>query len=341
MEWITCPSCGLKHSPRPDGLCPRCRTQVGEPGAQRPLPPNPAFDRANFDRPPSPTASQGAGAPEPMPTAPWDGGAAPVPAQPTGASATLSVGSLLSRTFSTWWANVGRFAGALLLAYVPIFAAGAAAAIVIPQRIRANPGLTPQDAARALIPLGVVVAIVAVFFALALVGGITYGTLQHLAGRRAGVGAMLRAGLRRGWPVFLTTVAASVVIGLGFLLLVVPGVMLGMGLMLVIPVIMAEESGGVGQAFRRSFALTRGNRLMLFGAFVVLLVVLWSVSLVGNIATAAAATNSAAGVVGMLLSGVLQILLAPLGTVLCAVAYHDLRVAKEGVDTSQLAKVFE
>ena len=29
-DWITCPGCQLKHSGRPDGICPRCKQPVGE-----------------------------------------------------------------------------------------------------------------------------------------------------------------------------------------------------------------------------------------------------------------------------------------------------------------------
>jgi len=28
-EWVTCPSCGLKHTARPDGACPRCHQPIG------------------------------------------------------------------------------------------------------------------------------------------------------------------------------------------------------------------------------------------------------------------------------------------------------------------------
>jgi hypothetical protein len=30
-SWLVCPSCDLKHSPRPDGRCPRCRAEVVPP----------------------------------------------------------------------------------------------------------------------------------------------------------------------------------------------------------------------------------------------------------------------------------------------------------------------
>ena len=30
-DWINCPGCGLKHSRRPDGLCPKCKQSVDGP----------------------------------------------------------------------------------------------------------------------------------------------------------------------------------------------------------------------------------------------------------------------------------------------------------------------
>jgi hypothetical protein len=34
-DWVTCPGCGLKHSARPDGVCPRCKNPV-DGGADAP-----------------------------------------------------------------------------------------------------------------------------------------------------------------------------------------------------------------------------------------------------------------------------------------------------------------
>jgi hypothetical protein len=45
-EWTTCPTCGLKHTRRPDGTCPRCRRplesdEAAPPAQPPPLPPVP------------------------------------------------------------------------------------------------------------------------------------------------------------------------------------------------------------------------------------------------------------------------------------------------------------
>jgi hypothetical protein len=330
MNWMTCPGCGLKHSPRPDGLCPRCRTRIdpagagvaggapeGFPGAARdyPVPPS------SFGEPP-----------QPLPTTPA-GRSAPV--------TDVTVGSLVSRTFSTWWANVARYALLLLLAYVPIFFAGVAAAVKFGAGVlQPAPGTVPTFPP-GLIPLIAVAGLATLVLGLVLFGGMTYGALQHLAGRKATLGAMIGAGLRRAWPLFIVGLAAYLLVLVGFVALIVPGILIGMGLSVVLPVVVAETSTGVGAAIKRSFALTKGSRGTILGAGIVVVLAIWAVSLVGNVATAALAGNQALAIVGLVLSLLLQIAMTPLSMILSAVAYHDLRVAKEGVDTSALVKVFE
>jgi hypothetical protein len=338
MNWITCQGCGLKHSPRPDGLCPRCRTRTSpagaQPGADAPSFPGAAHafpDPSSFGTPdggfqPGPRARPG-----PLPTTPVG----------MGAAAAVTVGSLVSRTFSTWWANVTRFALLLLLAYVPIIVAGVFGAVTFGAGVfKQTPG-APPSFPPGLIPIIAIAGLATLVAGLVLFGGMTWGALQHLAGRPATLGAMVGAGLRRAWPLFLVGLAAYLLILLGFVALIVPGILLALALSVTLPVVVAEESGGVGAAFRRSFALTRGNRGAIFGAGIVLVLAMWGASLVGNLATVALASHPLLAIVGVVLSLIIQIAMTPLTMVLSAVAYHDLRVAKEGADTSTLVQVFE
>jgi hypothetical protein len=337
MNWMTCPGCGLKHSPRPDGLCPRCRTRIDPAGAGAAAPAG--FPGAARDYPVPPSSFGEPGAASPTLASPQ-----PLPTTPAGRSAPVTdvtVGSLVSRTFSTWWANVARYALLLLLAYVPIFFAGVAAAVKFGAGVlKPAPGTVPTFPP-GLMPLIAVAGLATLALALVLFGGMTYGALQHLAGRKVTLGAMIGVGLRRAWPLFIVGLAAYLLVLVGFVALVVPGILIGMGLSVVLPVVVAETSTGVGAAIKRSFALTKGSRGAIFGAGIVVLLAIWAVSLVGNVATAALAGNQALAIVGLVLSMLLQIAMTPLSMILSAVAYHDLRVAKEGVDTSALVKVFE
>jgi hypothetical protein len=155
---------------------------------------------------------------------------------------------------------------------------------------------------------------------------------------------MLRVGLRRGLPVvavgFLLWLAAFA----GFALLVVPGLLWMAAACVAIPAAVVERPGTLG-AFRRSFALTRGHRWSLFAAGAAILFIVWALGAVVQVgATALCATvlpPERAVVVTLVATQLGNVLFAALPVVGVAVAYHDVRVAKEGVDTAALARVFE
>lgn len=337
MSWITCPACGLKHSPRPDGLCPRCRSRTGElsSSAPPPLAPPPAFGA------PRPFPG-GAAAPEqPLPTSAWGGG--PPPPMAAGSAVDqITVGTIVNKTFSVWWANLGKFIGSLLLAYVPLALIGVAAAVAAAYTSAdgGSAGEPPVQVFVTILPIVVIAALAFAVLVLAQFGGVVYATLQHLAGKRTTVGAMFGVGFRRAWPLFVVGLAGGLLVMLGFIALIVPGVIVALGLSLVYAVVVAERVTAV-EAIKRSFALTKGKRGTIMGALFVIMCAMWAASLLGNVATIAARSNQVLAVGGVFLSLALQLALTPLSTVAIAVAYHDLRVAKEGMDTSQLAKVFE
>ena len=102
-----------------------------------------------------------------------------------------------------------------------------------------------------------------------------------------------------------------------------------------IPACVVEQTGP-WKSLNRSAALTKGNRWKVFG-MMVLLTIISAIggALVGAFAAAAGAT------LGGLLALIWIALVAPFSAILVVVTYHDLRVAKEGVDTDQIAAVFE
>ena len=327
MNWITCSGCGLKHSPRPDGLCPRCRTRVAEPGAGL-AGSAPGFPGAAQSFPSAPSSFSAPGE-QPLVT---------TPVQRDGAS-LLEVGPLVSRTFSVWWTHVGKFAALLVLAYVPFIVAGAmgaAAAVALKGGRSVGSGSVV-----ALIAVIVVAAVAGLVLVLCAMGGLAFGTLQHLAARPVTFGSMFGAGYRRAGPLLLVTLLSYLLVLVGLVALVVPGIILGLGLALVFPIVMTEPDLGAVEAMKRSLALTKGSRWSLFGALFVVFLAMWGASLAGNLLGAALKSSQLAAGAAMVLSVVIQVSMSTLSSVLCAVAYHDLRLAKEGVDTSDLAKVFE
>jgi hypothetical protein len=116
----------------------------------------------------------------------------------------------------------------------------------------------------------------------------------------------------------LVAVVAGIGIVIGFILIIVPGLILLTIWSVAAPVVVLERPPGLG-ALGRSRALVRGNGWQTFGVIFVLGV---SVSILGGILEIAA--DSAGTGVGLVVRVVIGVLTAPLAALAAAVLYFDL-----------------
>jgi len=266
------------------------------------------------------------------------------------AQTPFRVGPVLGRGFTLLFKHLLPFGGAAMVMFLPL------AAIV------ALVTTTPMPVNVTLWVIGGAVVLV---FLLAYVAtaGIAHGTFEALRGRKPRLGACLGEGFSRLFPVLgvailtilalLATVLPGVLIGMFagrgvliflFLLSLIPMFMVLTLLWVAIPVCVVERPG-VSASLGRSAALTKGERWRLFGIIVILMLVNWGISLLSNVITVPVASMGAGattlavvgGVVGIVTTG----LYTALNAVMAAVAYHDLRVAKEGIGIDQIAAVFD
>lgn len=268
-------------------------------------------------------------------TTPTSPAAAPSAAPALFASITreeLTVGGLVRTTFAVWWRNALRFAGlSLLLVFVPVLAMGMVLGIVIP--LAARRAVLPSSVDWGLVAPIVMVVVIGLFMVVQT-GGLTYGAVQHLAQRRVRFGAMVGAGFRRAVPLIGTGLLMYLAILAGFVLLIIPGIIVGCALSVALPAVVVERIGPI-QALQRSWVLTRDHRVTVFAAGLVLGLALFGANVVLQVA------GRLLGPVAALVLMPVQLFNMSLPVLLPAVAYHDLRVEKEGTDTSELARVFE
>jgi hypothetical protein len=265
------------------------------------------------------------------------------PTQPS-----FSVGGVVGRTFSTWSRNLVPFALLAAIVNAPSFVFGLWSTYATYgdypsfQRMMTVAGPLAQRPGGPFAPwspLSLAVWLGTAVLMFVQMGALTYGAIQHLAGREVSLGALLGAGFRRAWPVFVAGFASGLLTLLGTLLLIVPGIILFCALAAAIPAVVAEAKGPM-EAVRRSFALTKGRRFGVFVAFLVMGVVAWTATALAGVLPIALGGGTAS-LAGAFVAFAVGAVAAPLWTLLPAVAYHDLRVEKEGVDTAALAKVFE
>jgi hypothetical protein len=150
--------------------------------------------------------------------------------------------------------------------------------------------------------------------------------------------------------ILICSLLMALVIGLGFMLLIIPGIILGVGLALAIPTVVLEPQTSASGALSRSWELTRGARWRIFGLGITLLVLLYvpvvalgglfalvlpqSVGRLGGGASFGTMTALAVG-------GIVQIFIYPLFYCVLTVTYYDLRVRKEGFDLELLASTLQ
>ncbi|MBA2626920.1 MAG: hypothetical protein H0U85_02835 [Gemmatimonadales bacterium] len=138
----------------------------------------------------------------------------------------------------------------------------------------------------------------------------------------------------------------ALIVALGTILLIVPGVILACGMMLATPALVLEAPLSATGALRRSWNLTRGARGRMFALALVFLVLIYIpiagtvfvLSIVGGgLAALAGGEASTTTVVVSAVAGIVQMLIYPFLYCVITVAYYDLRVRKEGFDLEVLA----
>jgi hypothetical protein len=234
----------------------------------------------------------------------------------------FTAGGVIGKTFSVWLANFVPFSIVTLAVYAPVFVV---AAFTPPEG-----GLGWNLAERLLSTLAELV----------VAGALAYGVLESLRGGRVPAGALFGVGLRKFGAVFAVSFGVGLWLMLGVILLVVPAVVWYCALFVAVPAAVVEAKlSSSADALQRSRELTAGSRWAIFAVVLVLFVV----------RVAAAVVAGAVGAVAQALPQPVPVLLAvavvalgsTLGACATAVAYHDLRLSKEGASTADLVKVFE
>lgn len=139
-------------------------------------------------------------------------------------------------------------------------------------------------------------------------------------------------------PLALATIVSLFSIMIGFIALVVPGLILWSGLVLATAVIALEQPVTAMAALNRSWELTKGFRFKVFVAVLVaMLLFMIPAMVVGVVGAIGKLTGSWSSLISDILSSMLQVFVAPFMYVVITVLYYDLRVRKEGFDLELLA----
>jgi hypothetical protein len=260
-----------------------------------------------------------------------------------GVPARFDIGRVISRIFDVVRHNFVPFFLLAAIASVPtlIFTyfttQGGLLSAKASQFAWLTPPLVPY-----LIVGGIVGFLLFIVLTYMLQAALVYGTITYLNGRRASFADCLAVGLRNALP--LTAIALLSLLGLfvGFLLLVVPGIILSLAWIVVAPVRIAERTP-ILATFGRSAALTRGSRGRIFGVVVIYVLAAGVLDAIIRPMTGFSFVPTDpfhAPLAYLVVSGILRIVLALITATGVASIYYELRLVKEGVGPEQLAAVF-
>lgn len=208
--------------------------------------------------------------------------------------------------------------------------------LMIPSLIYTLAVVANLDPTAAYSPSALLAIVIQMVLSQLIAAAITYGSFQYLRGQPVGIGEALSRGLSLILPMIGVAILAGLAIGLGFILLIVPGIIIAVMLWVAIPAAVVERPGVVA-SLSRSAELTKGYRWPVFGILVIIVVLAMVVGFVIQfvLAMIGGPTLYALG------NWVVNAVFGAFSATVAAVGYYFLRVAKEGVDINEIAKVFD
>ncbi len=237
------------------------------------------------------------------------------------AEGEFRVGQILNRTFSVLSRNLLPFCVVTAIAYLPNLLL-----------LEGQDASEDPERAAVMVGIGAVLSLVLGALSQAIV---LFGAFEDMRGRPVDMVASLKVGLARFFPVIGVAFLVGILTALAAILLIFPAFMVMTMLFVAMPVCIVERLGPV-KSLGRSSALTKGHRWKVFGLWLAVTLATGVGS--GMLGGISYTTGPVAGNLLKLIWGALSY---AFNAIMVVVAYHDLRVVKEGVDTDRIASVFD
>jgi hypothetical protein len=242
----------------------------------------------------------------------------------------MSTGELLDRTFFLYRKHFTLFVGIIALPYLILLA------MQLGQVVLAGSGMVISRLVWTLIAIVMYLVALSAAYAASVVAV----SAVHLE-RPISIGAAFSSIKGTLLKVMGIMMAVGIGVAVGFVLLIIPGILLALGWSLAIPVAVIEGKSLNG-ATARSWALTKGDRgrifvvFFLFFVLIYIVMLLFQVTLLIGIGMSHVAARTAIPRWFLVLTPVAtfmaECLVGPLATIALTLIYYDERVKKEGFD---------
>jgi membrane-anchored glycerophosphoryl diester phosphodiesterase (GDPDase) len=232
------------------------------------------------------------------------------------------LGAILDAAFRIYWANANKLIVLVAIVVVPLS---------LISHLLTGVVFATHGAGLWVATTLVTLLITLITYAI-LQAALIRGAAQATVGDTVDVEASYKWGLRKfGW-VLLVSSATGIMVVIGFVLLIVPGVILLTRFTVAIPALVIEDRKGT-DSINRSWNLTKGHFWHVLGtifvAGLIAGVVSGIISTIGALAGTSWFTDWIFGSIG-------EIVVAPFSTLVSIVLYLDLRARTEGLTATAL-----
>jgi hypothetical protein len=271
----------------------------------------------------------------------------------------MSIGDMLDRGLKLLWARFGTFYAITLIMLLPVLIVRLLTPeLLFPNVPEPSEHMTPEEMERVLeamlIWLGQALAVIFLELLLTLLA--TAATLHVTAGeyvdRHVGFAEAFGHVFRRSGSLLLASLLAWLIIGLGTVLFIVPGLMF-LTWFVFVPQVVVLEGASPTSALARSAELSAGFRWRILGMFLLLLVINIGMGLVSSLTsllfppaeivrgpgnTQIQIINQTNYFIFVIVAYLIQMVSHSYGIVCWTLFYFDLRIRKEGFDLELMAQ---
>lgn len=277
-------------------------------------------------------SDSGFGAPPPPPPPPSAGGGGSIPQR--------GIGDIISTALDIYKANAKSLTTIVAIVVVPLSFIGAflTGVVFAPDKIETTDLFTGQtieisDTSFGIVVAGAVIgALISVVISAVLQAAIMRGAALASVGDPLDVEASYRYGFRRLGSVILISILVGLAVGLGLILLVIPGIFLAVKFSVAIPALVVEDRRGT-DAMSRSWNITQGFFWHALGVWVVAFLVQM---VVGFVLGAIGAIFGDFWLIRWIFSAAAQIITAPFSALVSVLLYVDLRARSESLSGETL-----
>ncbi len=243
----------------------------------------------------------------------------------------MTIGDILDRSIQLYRSNLLKFIGIILLIKGPyLILERFLLELIKPVATEAS-----YMSVNALLLLRLLEPL---FIVPILTAAMTMAISERFLNREIGIAEAYSRILRRFFPLLGTILIAGIVIGIGFMVLIIPGLILWVWFAFIPQTVVIEGEGGIG-AMKRSKYLVKGYFARTFALFILIFI---AVSLVTGVISYGITRFPFLGQysrpLGEGAANVISVLLEPFRIAAMTLLYYDFRIRKEGFDLEIMAE---